>query len=256
MTKEDKEDGIDKGRENTKNTLIDKYIELMEETQAQKTESAALYEIYRKTNYLFQYVSTAPELRLDAHVSGEIVNLATSKLEKQCTGAILTADQFIQFITTSEDKHMDYIDKYFLGTSIPRELHLQGPEKPKRKRTAQPLEENQKLENTTTQQPTYLQQIDSLERVKQIYKVLQDVRQIELFRLVINPNSFSKTVENILFLSFAVKLERVYLSIYNQTIYVTAEQDKPNDTSHLIISITQEEAQEAIEQLKISTPML
>ncbi|KAI5187057.1 hypothetical protein NEHOM01_1896 [Nematocida homosporus] len=238
------------------------YIELMAETKEKRKSSSegssGLYSIYCRANALLDSVTNAPELRLDANVAGEVVDLESSRLAKLCAGDRVTPEEFISLLKDQPSGlHTDYITTIFRGCRLPAILVLKEEEEirprkaPRKPLEALPLE----VPNTTAKPPQ--DQIDAPDKIKRIYQILQEQQRLPVLQLAIVPNDFAKTIENLLYLSFAVRIERAFLVQENNTLYVTCDKDpQAVQSSHLILTTTQEEVEKAIQEFQITRALL
>ncbi|KAI5189329.1 hypothetical protein NECID01_0524 [Nematocida sp. AWRm77] len=243
-------------------SVREEYIELLAETKEEKRkpkeDGSVLYTLYEKTNTLLQEVETAPELRLDACVSGEVVDLYSKQVGKLCAGTLLTVAQFVSLMKTPEAwrQAQEYSTDVYRGAYFPRLLCLREEESPPRKKPARRREESTEIEKPGAEENQALQQTDAPWEVKKIFQVLQSIGTVELLRLVVDPQDFSKTVENLLYLSFAVKLERAFLHTKNGTLYVSSTKQEEETLSHFILTISPQEHARAVKQLHLETSML
>lgn len=241
--------------------LRHEYIELMAETKEEKKKPAesslALYHLYEKTNTLLGAVRTSPELRLDACVSGEVVELYSRQLAKLCSGAALSVAQLVALMKNPENQlaAARYAESLFRGARFPPRLELRAAEIPPRRAVKRRGAEGQ-LEKPAAEQDQALQQTDAPQQIKKIFQVLQTVGSIELLKLVINPRDFAKTVENLLYLSFAVKLERAFVTERHGVLFVSRTRQEDSPSAAFILTISPADQARAIAELAIDRPLL
>ncbi|OAG29535.1 hypothetical protein NEDG_00668 [Nematocida displodere] len=239
------------------------YIELMEETKEKKDSSEAessLFAIYQRTNTLLASVTTTPELRLDASVSGEVVDIASNRLHKLCVGALITPEEFVASMREAVFSEGFFREAHscFRGALFPAILSVEGEALERDRRAPKKRKDEGEIERPEAAPKNTLAQIDAPEKVKAIFKVLSQKKRIELLHLIVDPENFAKTVENLLYLSFAIKLERAFISKENGSFLVTADQEEHSlhDPSHLILSISQEEAEDAARKHGLTRSLL
>lgn len=236
-----------------------KYIELLAETKEQKSSenSSSLYSIYKKTNLLLPSVKTPPELLLDACVSGEIVDISDRRLSRLCSGDKISVDEYLSlFCDYPRGPHSEYVISMFRGSKIPNHLSIEGEEEIRERRERKREKTSKECNHPQPSTPADDQsQKDIISKVKKICEVLDKYEYLPLFSLVLHPNDFSKTVENLLTLSFAVKLERAFIHKENDTVFVSSTRREYRD-SHCVITITKEEAETLIKSQNISHPLL
>lgn len=234
---------------------------LLETKQTKNSDSSGisgLYSIYMRANALFQDIQTVSELRLDASVSGDIVDVSSARVQKLCRGSFLTAEDFVRRISSEEgmEAYVRYCASRFSGAVFPPYIELDAHFESKEKTVRKPCKKRKDVpeKEVAAEMPGETpDDSDALVAMKKICAVLLQKRKIDLLSLVVDPNDFSQTVENLLYLSFAVKLERAFISQENGGLYVTPHRtDRSPGGTHAILCITKDEADAFISQASTS----
>ncbi|KAI5161579.1 hypothetical protein NEAUS03_1670 [Nematocida ausubeli] len=238
--------------------LTKKYMTLIKTARQKKKENEVLYPLYKKSNELLKEIETTQELRLDSCLVSEIIGEESKRIFMECSNNI-TLNGYIELVTTNLDVHRQLASKYFRGAYFPPILTLSGfkqdapARKPKKTKTEKAQERPDKNEELKEEQ------IDAPKEIKKIYGILKEIGEVELYRLVINVDSFSKTIENFLTLASTLKVGRAFLLKKNETLYVS--NTKPDEkymlnSTHCIMGITSEEADKIRKDLGITENMI
>lgn len=244
--------------------LRHEYLEVLAEAYEKKISGLNtkddFYDLYKRTNVLLDEIETAPELNLDARVSGELIDLTGKKLNNLFCGGLIPFEDVIRLmqIPGTFERASAYVNTIYRGARFPQLLllNLEDEEKERPAKKTKIKEETKELEQPKKEQKKELEQIDAPDKIKKIFEIIQKVEKIELLKLIVHPTDFSKTVENLLYLSFAIKLERAYIIESEKQYFVMSTKQEDIDKSHLILTITQEEAQEAIKTYQITHPLI
>ncbi|KAI5172745.1 hypothetical protein NEFER03_1777 [Nematocida sp. LUAm3] len=232
------------------------YIDLMNKAKEQKHSHeegiSSLYSIYKKANDLLPSVTTGEELRLDACVSGEVVSISSRRVVKLCSGDRIIQEEYISLLKENWNAHEQYVKTVFHGAIFPKNISILGEEEEKTKKKRRQIEEKeiQKPKNEKNKEEE-----TSTKTIKKIIEILTEKKKIPLNQLIVHPTDFSKTVENLLYLSFAVQIERVFLLVEDE-IYVTLNKTIEKEESHVILTITRDEAEEAIRKYSLKSSLL
>lgn len=176
-----------------------------------------------QTNLLFSNVSTPIELKLDARISAEAVNLSSVYFEKKLRNRKITTQKFIEHLnkslnTNTEENRDIYINKLniffkdltkkYYGIKF-MEFQTIGEIQQRKPRE---IKANDEHELETTQVSQCNMKDDTF--MAKIYKIVNLIgnQKIDYFRAVLDPNSFTKTIENMFTLSFAIKMKKILLS--------------------------------------------
>ncbi|KAH9386997.1 non-structural maintenance of chromosomes element 4 [Nematocida major] len=235
------------------NNLAEEYIKLIQMAREKKKTNEHLYPIYQKSNTLLKEIQTPRELRLDAYLANEIVGEEGKRIFLQCNNNI-TVGAYIEMVSGNMLGHAKISNSFFRGAAIPSHLPLVGTlnkvsRKPKK---AKVEKEQEKPENAKESS----EEINAPKEIKRVYEILQEMGEIEVFRLVIDANSFGKTVENIFTLSFAVKVGRAFIRERNGTLYASSEKPDAAPESHCIISIQEQDVKQMIEKMNITGSLM
>lgn len=230
--------------------LEEEYLELIKITKEKKKENELLYPIYKQSNNLLKNIRNTNELRLDAYLSDEIIGEESRRIFLECTNNI-TVNTYIDLVISNNMNHRMISQRYFRGASFPPILSLSGSllrqEKKQKKIKAEKTQEKpEEIEG--------VEEVDVPNEIKKIFLILKQKEEIELYRVVIDPNSFSRTIENILSVSFAVKVGRAFIEEREDILYLTLE--RKGEQKDCIISITEEEMDRIVESMKIEESML
>ncbi|KAI5192637.1 hypothetical protein NEMIN01_2125 [Nematocida minor] len=238
-----------------KKDLAEEYIELIKIAKEKKKENELLYPIYKHSNTLLKSIKNTRELRLDAYLADEIIGEESKRIFLQCSNNI-TVSSYIDLVSTNLSAHKALANAQYRGAHFPPVLSLRGHiTKAVRKPKKQKTEKDQEKANNDEQE-TQTDEIDAPKEIKKIYRILKEKKEVELFRLVIDPNSFGKTIENILTLSFTVKVGRAFITEKEGVLYATLERvEEPIDT-HCIISVTEEDVKRIAHEMDIRDTML
>lgn len=235
-----------------KKTVRDEYNELLHELRFNKdreNDEKYLDEILNKTDVLFEKVDDINLLKIDAKIRSEGTRLSKQSLEKQIKGGYSVMD-FIKFIGKDGfDNFCTDISRDYIGIDFYTPCSLVPKESISRKRS-------ERLQDSTAVVPSKMEIINEDEAVANIDKIVASITDsVGFYNLVLDPHDFAKTIENIFYTAFAVKLGRLNLRKgQSGEILVTKESDKSdysNEEGHLIFDIEYDEYKKLIEKLEI-----
>lgn len=236
-----------------KKDLAEEYIKLIKIAKEKKKENEVLYPIYKDINALLKEIQTTRELRLDAFLVNEIIDEESKRILLQCNNTI-TLNMYVDLVSTNLQVHRELANTHYRGAYLPPLLPLTGTvnravRKEKKQRVEKEQETPEEIKENT-------EEINVPKEIKKLYTVLKEKKEIEVFRLVINIDSFSKTVENLLTLSFAVKVGRAFLLEKNGVLYVSVNKIGEKKSSCCTISVCQQEIEELIKEMKITENLM
>ncbi|KAJ3060103.1 nuclear protein, partial [Podochytrium sp. JEL0797] len=265
---DDSDDAMDEDSDgDAEQTLDDKrrlrrdYRELqhnMEENQTEwvKQHSTGLYDTLKKANSLFETVSTTQEAYLDSRILTSAARLSVVKVNNmKLSGRALDTQDFLRRIRRKltpanardhEDDDEDALDWTSMRTTVlvcgfaaPSIDFMYGPlaVEPKARKEIKRNGGRINKDLSQLQKPQQLQESDiqkqeneTSKSVAKIMKVLQQTGAINFFEFVINPNSFSQSVENIFYVSFLIRDGHVAIDIEDgQPILRTVQPNQAED---------------------------
>lgn len=259
-------------------SIQDQYFDLLNDLRNKKeeladTETSNLDNIIAKTNTLFTDITNSAELKLDAKISAEAVNLSSLTFEKKLRNRKVTTMSFINNLNKGLKKdigdeqcaerynrkmHILFgsLEQRFYGITFKHHYGLAVHDRLRRKREMKVEEQDRKstiIEHKKIKDDNFAHKID---------KITDAIgnQKIDYYRLVINPDSFTKTIENIFYLSFAIKLKKVKFCFENGRILIAktdGEQEQgEKEVNHFISSIDYVEYKRIIHNLNIDKPFL
>ncbi|ELA48102.1 hypothetical protein VCUG_00340 [Vavraia culicis subsp. floridensis] len=259
-------------------SIQDQYFDLLNDLRNKKeeladTDTSNLDNIIAKTNTLFTDITTSAELKLDAKISAEAVNLSSLTFEKKLRNRKVTTMSFINNLNKGLKKNIGdeqcaerynrkmhilfgSLEQRFYGITFKHHYGLAVNDRLRRKREAKVEEQDRKstkIEHKRIKDDNFAHKID---------KITDAIgnQKIDYYRLVINPDSFTRTIENIFYLSFAIKLKKVKFCFENRRILIAktdGEQEQgEKEVNHFISSIDYVEYKRIIHNLNIDKPFL
>jgi non-structural maintenance of chromosomes element 4 len=222
---EDYEDEEKKRRE-----IRQKYLALISETESEKTEiiqSGSLKSMMEEGNKLFVNVNHAREGSLDALFLKKMGEFQVEKTSKIHVGQKFDENQFLEKIKIKYNKGQE-IDWETFGSDVskifrktPQTTFMYGPLKVEEKETKK-REKRKKFTQGEAINPDEVNEVtkeknETTKKVKEIYKKIKleetthKDEEIPFLKVAIDPNSFTKTIENIFHLGFLVKDGRLKL---------------------------------------------
>lgn len=244
-------------------SLIEK---IKEERESLEEDDELLFILQKKANELFIKIKNTSELKLDAKFLKESSKILANKFTKNRNNAELSSRGFIKFIDQEGDAFFDFISSNIdrgLTLKIPK--ILKQPEVVERKKSKE-KKNKFKEEAIEAVEKVHIKEEEDIiqKRIKQIIKITKEKKKIDFFELVLDPMSFSKTVENIFYLAFANKTKVIKIIEENKKIFVIsvdANESKENDSEnsvgeHFICNIEQYEYEKLIRKLNIKKALL
>jgi Nse4 C-terminal len=252
--------------------MLLKSVEENRENICEEEGADNVYRIFRRSTDLLKSVRKSSEMRLDAKVSGEAVEIANARIAKMCKGTGISLGEFLKKIASKECKDpgdneyfesgdglvhrgnfgfFSYVGRFFFGTRFPQgRLNIGsedgdgrgesgGKEEEKRERRKRKQSCIKELEVPGDEKKS--DEHDLLMRIKFTYELVCKRGRTRFYDLVLSPDSFAETVENVFYLSFVVKLERLFLEWEGNVIWITSKRAPgASDGSHFIVGMTEE----------------
>ncbi|CAD26485.2 hypothetical protein [Encephalitozoon cuniculi GB-M1] len=242
----------------------DRYLNLLQEMRLLKEDlledKCRLDKLVSTSNMLFKRIKTSSELKLDAKITALSTKLACTRMEKDINLEDITPGTLVEL--ARKDLLHDFY-RYAMDCSVGMRfpycfsLGVHG-EAPSRRR-AQSQRSRQTLPETEV--PTLItREKDSVEEpeiLAQIKRLVAEKGRTEYFRFVIDPRSFSKTIENIFYLSLSLRSGVAFLEFDDDgTLYVVSEGSEGASTGHLVVEMTYDEYLRIVERMGISKAMI
>lgn len=264
-------------------SVQDQYFELLSDLKNKKEdfsdiETANLDRIIARTNALFSVVTNSVELKLDAKISAEAINLSSLTFEKKLRNRKVTTMSFINNVNKAlkEEEEGDQINIHkrqmnvlfktlnsqFYGISFKNHYSLVPTNKPRKAKEIKRENNDERNEKCTKIEHKRMKEDSFSGKIDRIVKAVAD-KKIEYYMLIINPISFSKTIENIFYLSFAIKLRKVKFLFEDKKAFIltndnkaTIEGEEEAELNHFTSSLDYVEYKRITENLKIEKPLL
>lgn len=229
-------------------SLQEKYFEILNEIRNEKDEltgvdSEKIESFMNKSNSLFEDISNPIELKLDARVSAETINLSSVDFEKKLRNRKMSTTNFIcQLNECSKSEAQDgkkrlddlfkSLNSKYFGLKFANFFTLGEERRIARRRNIAQRDEDEdeatSIQKCDTTDDTFMKKIDK------IVGLIGD-KKLDYYWIVLDPNSFTKTIENIFSLSFAVKLQKLNLLFEEGGLFVIKSQstNKSDDDGEL-----------------------
>lgn len=207
----------------------------------------------QETNQLFTQIKDTSEMRLDAQTHAESAKITETFFEQQKMGEKMTTKKFIEIV--KEGKAEYFFEKVMascLRVTFADALRFSNPTRNVRKNVEKD-EVNAMVEPLLLSAAT--DEDSTLTIIRRIKQIVKD-EDVDFFRLVLDPNSYAKTIENIFYLSFAVKIKQVKLLDKNGLFVAFCDGDEEEDLNHMVISLEFHEYKKLIEFYGIKKPLL
>lgn len=241
-------------------TIKIKYLDILKDLRKNKQNiNDRLDEVIENTNNLLTQVDLPSELVLDAKVSYESTSQANSIFLKNCLEDKITTEQFVNLFNSKEMKeYVNFVYNKFQGVCFTDKLNLFPVQRIRSQRTVSQIRRNMKNDPKSPKKLLEAKDDENqLNLVKRIKKIVRQKGKVDYFSLVLDPKSFSRTIENLFYLSFAVKMQQVYLKMIDNNLFVTIENESEEDNlNHLIVSIEYSEFKKLVKKYKINEPMI
>lgn len=236
--------------------ITKQYLDLLskiKDTHISTAENTQLDYIIVQAEELFQSIEKPSTLKLDARLFSEAVSMSSDRLEKSMRNFVLTTDAFLSMSKESFAKYFKRATTFHYGIKFAELITMGWVEKPRNvaERAAQ-------SSNSEMKQPG-----DKVEKEESNMIIAEKIRDLvkqkerEYFRLVIDVDSYSKTVENMFYLAFAVRMKMVNLKMNNNKFTVVKwENGEEKEDSHMIVELDYEEYINLIKTLKLKTSLI
>lgn len=241
-----------------------KQLRLNRENLISKDEGQ-IEKLIENAESLFSQIKKPSDLKLDAKISTESAKISSISFEKRCMSDKMSSEKFIEYLIKHKHEKVDVIENYmqyvaskFVGVEFSDHLCINPVVKEANLRQRN----NTNIPDSSADFPLRIFSAEddegTLTLVKKIKKVVNEKKIIDFYMLVINPKSYSKTIENIFYLSFAIKVGLVGFTTNKGQLCISSEPTNENqdDLSHLIVSLEHGEYKKLIQKLNITDSML
>lgn len=255
-------------RDETQNLKV-KYLDLLKRMRSNKEnliskDNNEMEGLIENTESLFLQIQKPWDLKLDARISTESAKISSESFEKQCMSDRITSERFIDMILKHNESGLAEITNYmhfaksrFVGVDFMDQLCLT----PVVRETNARQRNVQKVAEDSADFPLRIFSAEdddgTLTLVKKIKKVVHEKRVVDYYELVLDPDSYPKTIENIFYLAFAIKVGLVHFASRDGRFVVCAEPSAVSEVlNHLIVSIEYGEYCMLVKNLNIGKSML
>lgn len=234
------------------------YSHLLLKLQETKEKQSSVLEntlstLRQKTDILFTKIKKPSTLKLDARLLNESTHLSHINFEKSMEKTEASLDAFMELVI--RDKFDDYVEiaqKCFYGVNFYKTLALDNPSVRRQAQSTNKIKIDTEPEVPKTIHEN--KETDSnMEIPVKIKKIIEEMGAIEYFRLIIDVDSFTKTIENTFYLAFAIKQKLCSLQLKNDKLYVINEYIDSEYNNHIILELTYADYTRIIKSLNIET---
>lgn len=226
------------------NSITQQYLQLLsniQTTDIHNTNTDKLDDLLTQTEILFSQIQKPCILKLDARIIQEAVSLTSERLESSIRNFKLNTSTLLTMNVNNLEKYYKRAIKHFYGVYFKQNIELLNVEKIKRN-----MQPRNVLQECEIKKPTFLvnKENDNIEIVDKIVKLVMKMGRIEYFRLVVDVGSFSRTVENMFYLAFAVRMRMVSVRMEDGVVSVVVCGDGGGDEeveAHMIVDLDYEE---------------
>ncbi|KAF7684540.1 Interacting inhibitor of differentiation [Astathelohania contejeani] len=253
-----------------KDSVYQEYLNLIHELKEKREEMVEnknniFDDLIQRSTELLEKVKTTSELKLDARFSTVSTKISNESMEKVFRESLVTSNDYLE-IVQNHFQNGDIRFNLFLKKAAEAFYGIEfvdlfnisdnGEEKDrvKRKKIGIGFEE---LEVPKVLTEGDLEDNSSI-IVNNIRDIVYKFGSLEYYRLVIDPNSFSRTIENIFYLAFAIRNDIVFFEVKNNILYVSKDKriEPDGQDSHFILNIEHEDYKKIIQKLEIKEALI
>ncbi|KAM0671341.1 hypothetical protein CWI42_091710 [Ordospora colligata] len=246
----------DKQQKESSDDVQKKYICLIEELHELREgavdDDVRLENVVSRSNVLFKRIKTCSELKLDAKITAMSIGLTCKGIEKKMEPEEISSKMLVEVMCSNlVDRMCEAAVGCYVGMSFADNLVLSRSGVVKERSRIQQSRRRDLNVDRDAMRPIEkdVQSEEEPEMLCKISRMIADKRKIDYFELVVDPESFSKTVENILYFSLAMRSGRVCLKSQDNKLLACESSNDQDEMIHLVIEMTYEE------YLKISASM-
>ncbi|KAM0687749.1 Non-structural maintenance of chromosomes element 4 A [Conglomerata obtusa] len=244
-----------KNQDNEPSELTQQYIALLSAIRSKNTplKSLNIENLLQESNNLLDQIKKPSTLKLDALVINQTTKLTSSNFSKRISNSSLTIPVFIEMLKNNDYRFFEECERtYTNGIEFSKKINLRYEERRTLSRSL-----NRSVVDTEAEEPNGLMEREEKACLtEKIGYIVAKYKRIEYFLLVIDPNSYSKTIENIFYCAFAVRRGIVNLICEDEKLYVCSGSGNGEEAEHLIIEITYKEYLQIIKKLQIQISLL
>lgn len=236
------------------------YLDLLQEIRDSREEiledKQKLEDLIDASNKLFKRIKTSSELKLDARINAISTRMSCSRMEKDIESDAFTSMRLVELI---ENDMLD--DFYRYAMSCNREMrfldHISFSQKENRSEQ-RAATQRAKLVPADAETPSSNAKADDPDDGARILLQMKDVlvERMEYFSFVVDPESFSRTVENVFYLSLAVRSGALSLLCDGNVLYVTPDRQSGGNSEHFSLELSYDEYVEIVQRMGIAKGLI
>ncbi|EPR78128.1 hypothetical protein SLOPH_2212 [Spraguea lophii 42_110] len=225
--------------QNNEDSIYAKYIQIYTELHIKKDDmiedNTILDDIISRTNKLFHSIEDTNLLKMDAKISTESTKRSSVQFQMNHRNKKININQLLKDFDTNKINryinNIQYIGMYlYEPTSIKYVIKTE-----RQKKVKETFNLNNSISSTLlTERKT--EKDNTKHIIAKIEHILKERKKINFYQLVLDKESYSKTIENMFYLSFVLKSNKATLSFENEECYIL-DNIEEDINSHCIIDM-------------------
>jgi len=229
--------------------------ELHELREGIADDDARLESVVSRSNVLFKRIKTCSELKLDAKITAMSTGLACKGIEKKMEPEDVGSRMLAEVMCSSLiDRLCEAALECYIGMSFVDSLVLGRCGMARsRDRIQQPRKRYLNIDKDAMRPVEKDMQIEKeSEIVCKMNRMVVEERAMDYFEFVIDLESFSKTIENIMYFSLAMRSGKACLKSQDGKLFICPPSNDESEMMHLVVEMTYEEYVEISARMKMA----